>query len=385
MTSSSAVAAGAPSRPVFRVGSLAVGCTVLAAVVWLSQHVRSAELHAVYLVATAFVITFFAVPGVHRLAVWRGIVDVPAARKIHTTPTPLLGGVAVFGGFAVTVLLNFSFSRPLKGVALGGAIVVAVGIADDVLDIPAAGKLLGQVAAALVALAHGVHLQLVPYWMPGAPAMNALVTVLWLLTVTNAIQFLDGMDGLATGLGAIAAVFFGVAALQTGQPYLTFLGAALAGACAGFLPYNFRPGGARIFLGDAGASFIGFALAGIAVMGEWSSSSPVVALFTPLLILAVPLFDIAFVSIERIARGKVSGVRDWLAYTGRDHIHHRFEALGLSRTQSVLLIHFITVTLGLSAIALKGAGREAVILAQAVCILAIIAILEGVGRGRPSR
>lgn len=387
MTSTSAMATGAQARPVFRVRSLIWGFVILAGVAWLSRDVRSAQLHWSYLVGLAFVITFFAVPIVHRFALWRGVVDLPAARKVHTVPTPLLGGIAVFGGFAATVLLNFSFSLPLKGVALGATIVVAVGIADDMFDIPAKVKLLGQVAAALVALAFGVHLLLVPYWIPGSAAMNAVLTVLWLLTVTNAIQFLDGMDGLAAGLGAIAAVFFSVAALQTGQQYLMFLGAALAGACGGFLPYNFRPGGARIFLGDAGASFIGFTLAGLAVMGEWSASSPVVALFTPLLILAVPLFDIAFVGIVRIVTGKVATIGEWLAYTGKDHIHHRFEALGLTKTQSVLLIFFIAATLGLSAIVLKGGGgREAaLILGQAVCVLAIIAILEGVGRGRPPR
>lgn len=387
MTSTSAMTAGAQVRPVFRVRSLIWGFVILAGVAWLGSHVRSAQLHWIYLVGMAFVITFFAVPIVHRFALWRGVVDLPAARKVHTVPTPLLGGLAVFGGFAATVLLNFSFSRPLKGVALGAAIIVAVGIADDMFDVPAKVKLLGQVAAAAVALAFGVHLLLVPYWIPGSVAINAVVTVLWLLTVTNAIQFLDGMDGLAAGLGAIAAVFFSVAALQTGQQYLTFLSAAIAGACAGFLPYNFRPGGARIFLGDAGSSFIGFTLAGLAVMGEWSASSPVVALFTPLLILAVPLFDIAFVGIVRIVTGKVATIGEWLAYTGKDHIHHRFEALGLTKTQSVLLIFFIAATLGLSAIVLKGGGgREAaVILGQAVCVLAIIAILEGVGRGRTPR
>jgi UDP-GlcNAc:undecaprenyl-phosphate GlcNAc-1-phosphate transferase len=232
-----------------------------------------------------------------------------------------------------------------------------------------------------------VHLLLVPYWIPGATWLNALITILWLLTVTNAVQFLDGMDGLAAGLGAISAFFFSVAALQTGQGYLMFLSVALAGACLGFLPYNFRPGGARIFLGDAGASFIGFTLAGLAVMGEWSSTSPVVALFTPLLILAVPLFDITFVGVVRVVTGKVATVGEWLAYTGKDHIHHRFEALGLTKTQSVLLIYFIALTLGLSAIVLKGeSAREgALILIQAAFVLAIIAVLEGVGRGRPSR
>ncbi|MGH3118020.1 MAG: undecaprenyl/decaprenyl-phosphate alpha-N-acetylglucosaminyl 1-phosphate transferase, partial [Gaiellales bacterium] len=152
----------------------------------------------------------------------------------------------------------------------------------------------------------------------------------------------------------------------------------------GFLPYNFRPGGATVFLGDSGASFIGFTLAGLAVMGEWSSSNPVVALLTPALILAVPLFDIAFVGVVRVVKGKVHSFHEWLAYTGKDHIHHRFEALGLTKTQSVLLILFIAATLGLSATLLKFAthAEAALILVQAGCVLAIIAILEGVGRER---
>jgi UDP-GlcNAc:undecaprenyl-phosphate GlcNAc-1-phosphate transferase len=366
---------------------VSVGLAVVAAVLWLRTLPGSFELRAAYLVGTAFAITFFAVPVVHRLALWRGVVDLPSARKVHLTPTPLLGGVAVFVGFAVTVLLNFSFSRPLKGVALGATIVVAVGVVDDVVEMPAWLKLLGQLAAAGVALVYGVELLLVPHWWPAATLLNALLTVLWLLTVTNAIQFLDGMDGLATGLGVIAAIFFGIAALQTNQRYLLYLSAAMAGACLAFLPYNFRPGGARIFLGDGGASFVGFMLAGLAVMGEWSDRSPAVALCTPLLILAVPLFDIGYVGVGRILTGKVSTVVGWLAYTGKDHIHHRFEALGLSKAQSVLLIYFIAATLGLSAIQLTGSPAEEaiVILFQAVCVLAIIAILESVGRGRSSR
>jgi UDP-GlcNAc:undecaprenyl-phosphate/decaprenyl-phosphate GlcNAc-1-phosphate transferase len=338
-----------------------------------------------YLMGMAFATTVVVVPLVRHYALWRGVLDVPSSRKVHAMATPLLGGVGVFAGFAATVLANFHFSRPLKGVAIGAAVVVAVGIVDDVMDLPAWAKLAGQMAAALTALAYGVHLRVWPHWLVGAVVLNLVITVLWLLTVTNAMQFLDGMDGLAAGLGVIAAVFFAIAALRTGQHYLMYLSAALAGACLGFLPYNFRPGGARIFLGDSGASFIGFTLAGLAVMGDWSSESPVIAMFTPLLILGVPLFDIAFVGIVRVVKGQVHSFHEWLAYTGRDHIHHRFTALGLTKTQSVLLIFFIALTLGLSATVLKNAtSKEAgLLLVQAGCVLAIIAILEGIGRGRP--
>jgi UDP-GlcNAc:undecaprenyl-phosphate GlcNAc-1-phosphate transferase len=337
-----------------------------------------------YLVALAFTVSFFVVPLVRAYALWRGVLDEPAARKVHRVATPLLGGAAVYLAFAVTVLTNFNFSLQLKGVALGASIVVALGILDDVTELPAWLKLGGQITAASVALVFGVSLEVVPYWLPAAVWLNAALTILWFLTVTNAIQFLDGMDGLATGLGVITGLFFSITALHSHQHYLMFLSAALVGACLGFLPYNFRPGGARIFLGDSGASFIGFTLAGLAVMGEWAENDPLVALLTPTLILGVPLFDIAFVSISRVITGKVHSLHAWLAYTGKDHIHHRFEALGLSKTQSVLLIYFVSATLGLSALLLEYATTQEalLLLVQAACVLAIIAVLEGVGRGR---
>ena len=340
-----------------------------------------------YLAALAWAVAFFGVPVVRRVAFALGVLDAPAARKVHRTPTPLLGGAAVYAAFAVTVLFNFNFSSGLKGVAVGATIVVVLGVLDDVWDLPAPLKLAGQVAAVGAAVAYGVVLNIVPNWLAGAWALNVVLTLLWFLTVTNAVQFLDGMDGLASGLGVIAGLFFSISAAQTSQPYLFILAAPLVGACLGFLPYNFRHDGARIFLGDSGASFIGFTLAGLAVMGEWAEDDPVVALLTPILILAVPLFDIAFVGVVRVVTGKVHSLREWLAYTGKDHIHHRFEALGLSKAQSVLLILFITTTLGLSAILLKQATpyEAFLILLQAACVLAIIATLEGVGRGRPGR
>jgi UDP-GlcNAc:undecaprenyl-phosphate GlcNAc-1-phosphate transferase len=337
-----------------------------------------------YLVSVAFAAAFFAVPLVRAGALWRGVVDQPSARKVHTVTTPLLGGLAVYFGFALTVLFNFSFSRELKGVALGATAVVVVGVLDDLLDLPAWLKLAGQIVAATIAMSWGVVLHLVPNWVPGSSGLNVAVTLLWFLTVTNAVQFLDGMDGLASGLGVISGVFFSICALQTEQPYLMFLSAALVGACLGFLPYNFRRGGARIFLGDGGASFIGFTLAGLAVMGEWGQNG-LVGLLTPTLILGVPLFDIAFVGTVRVVTGKVHTLREWLAYTGRDHMHHRFEALGFTRVQSVCLIFSISTTLGLSAMLLDDPTprRALLVLLQAVCVLTVIAVVESVGRGRP--
>jgi UDP-GlcNAc:undecaprenyl-phosphate GlcNAc-1-phosphate transferase len=354
---------------------------------WVRGWFAAAGLDWAYLAALAWAVAFFGVPAVRRVAIALGVLDAPSARKVHHTPTPLLGGAAVYAAFAITVLFNFNFSRGLKGVAVGATIVVLLGLLDDAWDLPAPLKLGGQVAGVAAAMAYGVVLSVAPHWWPGAAWLNVALTLLWFLTVTNAVQFLDGMDGLAAGLGVVAGLFFSITAAQTNQPYLFILAAPLVGACLGFLPYNFRPGGATIFLGDSGASFIGFTLAGLAVMGEWADGDPIVALLTPILILAVPLFDIAFVGIVRVVTGKVHTVREWLAYTGKDHIHHRFEALGLTKAQSVFLILFIAATLGLSAILLKEARpREAaLVLIQAACVLVIIAILEGVGRGRPRR
>ena len=348
---------------------------------------RQVRLDWLYLMSLAFALSLFGVPIARAFAERVGALDRPAARKVHDVATPLLGGAAVFAAFALTVLSNFNFSRELKGVAVGATIVVAVGVLDDLVDLPARWKLAGQTVGAAAAMSWGVVLDTVPSWMPGVFWLNVALTVIWFLTVTNAIQFLDGMDGLAAGLGVLAGLFFGAAAFQTRQPFLMFLSAALVGACLGFLPYNFRPGGASIFLGDSGASFIGFTLAGLAVMGDWADNDPLVSLLTPTLILAVPLFDIGFVGILRIVKGKVSTFGEWLAYTGRDHIHHRFADLGLTKTQSVLLIYLMAGTLGLSALLLKGAERReaGLILAQAACVLALIAILEGVGRGRSRR
>ena len=379
----STVLAAASTRMGFGLSALGLGMLVLLMAPPVRRWSHDIGLVWLYLAGVAFAAAFAAVPIVRGYALWRGVLDQPSPRKLQAVPTPLLGGLGVYFAFALTVLFNFSFSRELKGVALGATAVVVVGILDDLLDLPASVKLAGQLGAAVIAISWGVTLHVAPNWMPGCVWFNVALTLLWFITVTNAVQFLDGMDGLAAGLGAIAGVFFSITAIQTGQRFLTFLSAALVGACLGFLPYNFRPGGARIFLGDGGASFIGFTLAGLAVMGDWAENG-LVGLLTPTLILGVPLFDIAFVGTVRVVTGKVHGVREWLAYAGRDHIHHRFEALGFSRPRSVFLIFSISTTLGLSAMLLERAtpSQAVLILLQAICVLMLIAVLETVGRGR---
>src|SRR2546428_7612271 len=182
----------------------------------------AARLPWLYLVVLAWALACFATPVGREVARWGGVLDVPSARKVHVTATPLLGGTAVYGAFAVTVLANFDFSRGLKGVAVGGALVVAVGLLDDVTDLPAWLKLGGQIAAALAAIGYGVILNTVPNWIPGFLWLNVLLTVLWFLTVTNAIQFLDGMDGLAAGPRGLPRGLFRILARPTRPRDLMF-------------------------------------------------------------------------------------------------------------------------------------------------------------------
>ena len=186
--------------------------------IWGRDH--AARLPWLYLVMLAFAVAFFAGPLARAIAIrWR-VLDMPAARKVHEVATPLLGGAAVYCGFAVTVLTSFDFSLQLKGVAVGATLVVAIGILDDLTDLPASLKLVGHIGAAAAAIAYGVVLNVTPIWIPGFVWINVLLTILWFVTVTNAVQFLDGMDGLAAGLGAIAGVFFSIAALRRMMPHL---------------------------------------------------------------------------------------------------------------------------------------------------------------------
>lgn len=326
------------------------------------------------------------VPPVGLLARRARVLDLPDRRKQHGSATPLLGGLAVFSAFCLSILANSIFSRDLLGILLGAALLVAVGVADDVRPVPAALKLAAQLLAAGFVMASGVLLDVLPSalggWTWGA---NALLTLLWMLGITNAMNFFDGMDGLAAGLGALTALFLGILAYQNHQPVLGWLAAATMGSCLGFLPYNFRPRRpASIFLGDSGAAFLGFVLAALAVKGDWAEDNPVVALTAPLLIFGIFIYDMAYITVDRIWSGKVRSFKAWLEYVGRDHLHHRLEALFGSRVQSVLFIYGMSVCLGLTATVLRHADtRDALLLiAQGVIILLIVTILEREGNRR---
>ena len=337
----------------------------------------------IFLVAFAesLVFTWIAI----RVALKLGILDQPAERKIHAKPMPLLGGVAVFGAFSLSLLMNFHFSLGLKGIVLGSLILMASGVVDDIRGLSARFRLLLQVLCAAIVIAHGVCLNTFPEASPAGNVLNIALTVLWIVGITNATNFMDGADGLAAGMAAIASLAFFFIAYQTGQTYFAFLNMALAGACMGFLVFNFHP--AKIFLGDAGSSFLGFSLASLAVMGEWAEKKPIVALAIPILILAVPIFDIAYISVSRIARGDVRNFKEWIEYVGKDHLHHRLAAMGFSHKEMVTFIYLICAVFGVGALTLKDATTQQSLLLvlQACVILTVITVLMLVGNANMAK
>ena len=312
------------------------------------------------------------------------LVDIPTERKIHVQPTPRLGGVAVYAGFVGSVLMNSILPDWMTAIVLAGSLLLLVGVIDDIHELPASSKLVAQLAAAGIVIASGKVLTLFPAGGVGEAA-NILLTLLWIVGITNAFNFFDGMDGLAAGLAVLMAGFMGMVAFETDQPGLGWLAMAVIGACAGFFPYNFRgTRPAKIFLGDGGSTFLGFTLACLAVKGNWANHSPIVSFSNPLLIFGVLIYDMIHITVERVVTGKVHSVKEWLDYVGKDHLHHRLErALG-SRQASVAMVFLLTICLGLSAMALRHAGlQEAVLLLmQAGLIVGMVTILELSGRRR---
>ena len=326
-----------------------------------------------YLLLLSFGAGYVCTPFVYLIAHRFDIVDLPLGRKAHGTPTALLGGVAIYIAFALSVLNNFEFSEELKGVSLAGTLILCMGLADDIRELPATLKLTVQLVAVGIIIHYGVVISFLPDGTWGTVGEWAL-TAIWVVGITNAINFLDGMDGLATGTCGINAVFFSLVALQNDQYYMSFMALPLVGACLSFLAYNFRVGKpAAIFLGDAGSTFLGFMLAAIAVVGDWAGDHAV-RLAVPVIILGVPIFDMTFTTFMRVKNRQVRSLRQWLEFTGRDHIHHRLEDLRISRKRAVLVVFAITVWLGMSALALENAtGINAILqIGQSIIVFSLL-------------
>lgn len=303
----------------------------------------------------AFIITFAATPFVKKLAFKIGAVDIPKDnRRMHKRPTARLGGLAIFFGFIVSALFFSHMNPELAGMLIGCSLIVILGIFDDIYALSAKLKLAVQIVAALCPVLAGVRIDFIrvpafisEYGYIGLGWLAIPVTMIWIIGITNATNLLDGLDGLACGVSSISALTLLCIAIIVGEPEVAFVTSALAGACFGFLPYNFNP--AKLFMGDTGALFLGFVLSTISVQGLFKGYA-VISIAAPLLILGLPIFDTVSAIIRRLKNHQPIMSPD------RGHLHHRLIDAGFSQKQAVSIIYILCLILCVSAVGLIATG-----------------------------
>ncbi len=319
-----------------------------------------------YIVAftIALAVAYFVTPHVKNLAIKIGAVDAPDARKVHTKPMARMGGLAIYAAFVIAVLASMYVSREIMGILVGGTVILIVGIIDDLKPLPPRVKLLGQIVAATVLVMFDIRIE----WLTN-PFGDMLyvdyfaipLTIIWVVSLTNTVNLIDGLDGLAAGVSTIASLTILLVALQQNFVSVAILTAALAGSALGFLQHNFNP--AKIFMGDTGSMFLGYMLAAISILGAVKSAATI-ALIVPIVALGLPILDTAFAIIRRYMSGKPIFKPD------KGHLHHRLLEMGLTQKQAVLLMYVISGCLGLSAIALTEVNKSfgALIIIILLCV-----------------
>lgn len=315
-----------------------------------------------------------------------GMIDALSPNKIHTRPVPRGGGIVIFIAFAVAVLLPGYRSDGMNGILLGAFICLVVGALDDFVGgIPGFYKLITLVTATLILSQFDVRINLFQN-----TTLDVAVTILWIVGVTSAFNGTDNMDGLASGLAVIVAGMFFIIAVEayvaagreTSLSWFGMLAVGLMGANLGFLIFNSKP--ARIFMGDSGSFFLGFTLAALGVMGEWTENR-VIACTIPVLILGVPLFDFAYIIIARIVKGETRTLRSIIDHCAPDHLSHRLVWFGFTQRQAVFFIYLISATLGISGILLRNTTSlldSQLALFQGLAIISIIIILMALAARR---
>ena len=338
----------------------------------MPEYIVSGVIVAAFIVAG--VLSYFFTPPVKRFAHKVGAIDVPKDnRRMHKEPIPRLGGLAIFGGFLASILIFGQLDETMLCVLLGASMIVALGIFDDVLALGAKLKFVVQIVAAAIPVCIGdLQIKLftnlnpfsdMPYFHLGILAIP--ITIIWIVGITNAVNLIDGLDGLAVGVSSIAAITMLAVALLTGNMAIAVTMAALAGACIGFMPYNLNP--AKIFMGDTGSTFLGYMLATVSIMGLFKFYA-VISFAVPFLILGLPIFDTANAIIRRVAAGRSPMSPD------RGHVHHKLIDMGFNQKQAVAILYAISATLGLTAVVLTSSGEvKAIVLLLAV----LAAILVG--------
>jgi UDP-GlcNAc:undecaprenyl-phosphate GlcNAc-1-phosphate transferase len=289
--------------------------------------------------AGALVLAIGATPAARWLAPRAGFIDHPDARRIHKHPIARLGGVAIYLAVlaAALILGEWRNFNEFGAILIGATGVSFMGLADDRWGLRPLIKLIGQILAALLLYASGVYVGTFNY-----PILNLLTTVFWVIYITNAINLLDNMDGAAGGVSAITAAYFALMCAFSGQYLVGALSVAVLAACLGFLLYNFNP--ASIIMGDSGALFLGFILAAIGIKLRFPENVTFVTWMVPVLVMGLPIFDTALVSVSRLRRRL-----NPLTTPGLDHVSHRLVAAGMTHREAVLTLYVVAFVLGLLA------------------------------------
>lgn len=341
---------------------------------------KSVVIRLLLALAVACVVSFLSTPMAKMLAYKVGAVDVPKDnRRMHKEPIPRLGGLAIYIAFILSALLFAKIDKEMQGIFLGSVLIVILGVLDDSMALKALPKFLVQILAAGVAVYHGCRIQFIsnPNIFSEVSFLSlgwisVPLTIVWIVAITNAVNFIDGLDGLAVGVSTISTASLLVIALMLSEVNVAIVLAALLGGCLGFLPYNMNP--AKIFMGDTGATFLGFILACLSVQGLFKFYA-VISFAVPFLILGVPIFDISFAILRRLARGQNPMQAD------RGHVHHRLIDMGFNQKQSVAIIYVLTGLLGLSAVVLTTSGEmRAMMLLLAVILVSFIGFKLITGR-----
>mgnify|MGYP000330217157 CR=1 FL=1 len=336
---------------------------------------------------TALIVSMVCMPIAIFLLRRFNIMDPVAANKIHDRPVPRGGGFVIFFAFAIAVILPGYRSHPFNGVMIGAFLCLVLGGLDDLTGgkIPGFWKLLVLAAVTFILHRYGVRLNLFH-----SQALDLLFTLLWIVGVTSAFNGTDNMDGLAGGIAVIVAAAYLFIAVQawlvarteTSLAWFGMLAAGLIGANLGFLLFNFKP--AKIFMGDSGSFFLGFMLAALGVMGEWTENR-IVSCIVPILILGVPLFDFAYILVARILKGETRSIVAVINHCAPDHLSHRLTWMGFTQRQTVLVIYLITVALAASGVLVRNSSNlldSALGILQGLAILAIVVILMAIGNRR---
>ncbi len=318
----------------------------------------------ILMAASALIFAIGGTPVARWAALRLGIIDQPAARKIHVAPVPLLGGAAIYAAFILALFFfgDLFYVNEVVAIFIGASLCSLVGVLDDKKGLGSYTKLAVQALAAGVLIFGGVQVRLFGNWL------DIAITLFWVVGITNAFNLLDNMDGLSGGIAMIAAVFFTLFAALSDQYLVGILAAALAGACAGFLVYNWNP--AHIFMGDTGSLFLGFLLAAVGIKLRFPSNSVAVTWLIPVLVLGLPIFDTTLVFISRLRRGL-----NPLTTPGKDHLSHRLARLTGSRREAVLICYLISGAIGLAAVFLTQAVlSEAIVIGLGLFLLGVSAV-----------